>query len=266
VNIISKVHSNIINTLLWVGYPLELFTLAFLLYRQSFRILRFFTFYLAALLVWNSAWFIISNRPAMYNSPWAYYLFWTMEAILPALRLLAIAEICWRSLRTYPAIWSLASRTLLAIAAALLVWTAISAYASRGVFQRFVDIGLQRFEFMQAVVALAFVAMAYRYRVQLLPIHRLTLLGLCLYSTIQVANNQISALNPRQLLPIFDVVRRLSISLSECIWLYAAAQALKVPAKPESEVLSGGELERFAPQVHDRLRELNDRLGELLHV
>jgi hypothetical protein len=260
------VHSTIINALLWLGYPLELFTLAFLIYRRSFRILQFFSLYLALLLVWDSAWFIISNQPAMYNSLWAYHLFWTMEVIFSALRVLAIGEICWRSLRAYPAIWHLVSRTLIAIAAVLLTWTAISAYASRGAIQKFVDIGLQRFEFMQAVVALAFIAMAYRYRVRLLPIHRLTLLGLCLYSTIQVANNQINALNPRHLLPIFDIVRRLSISLSQCIWLYAAAQPLREPAKSESEIFSGGELERFAPEVHDRLRELNDRLGELLHV
>lgn len=259
-------HSSITNALLWVGYPLEFFILALLLYRRTFRILRFFALYSALLLVWDSVWFIVSSNSAAYNSPWAYYLFWTVEAILPCLRLLAIAEICWRSLRGYPAIWRLASRALLTIAAGLLVWTAISSYASRGMFQRFIDIGLQRFEFMQAVVALAFIAMAYRYRVQLLPIHRLILLGLCLYSTVQVANNQISALNPKLLLPIFDVVRRISMSASQCIWLYAVALPLAEPVTPESEVFSGGELERFAPEVHDRLRELNDRLGALLHV
>jgi hypothetical protein len=81
-----------------------------------------------------------------------------------------------------------------------------------------------------------------------------------------VANNQINAFDPKHLLPIFDVIRRLSILLSQCIWLDAAAQVLREPAKPEFQVFSGGELERFAPELRDRLRELNDRLGELLHV
>lgn len=259
-------HSAILNTILWAGYLLLALTLWFLLRRLSYRVLWFFTAYVAIFLVRDFAWLIISNNHQMFYSLWAYYGFWSSEFLLSWLRAFAIAEICWRTLRSYSAVWPLSAGLLTLIAAVLLVWTAVSANANRGFFQRFVDIGLQRIELMQATLIVAFLVMASRYHIRVLPLHRLILVGFGVYSAVQVFNNELGWLEPRHLLPVFDTIRRASINASEMIWLYATALPARksMPAAPAASA-SGG-IDELAPQIHDRLRELNDRLGELLQA
>src|SRR5262249_14956842 len=107
--------------------------------------------------------------------------------------------------------------------------------------------------------------MVMRYGIPLLPLHRLILFGLCFYSTIQVANNQLNWLEPARLLPLFDAVRRVSITISASVWLYAAARQFETKAKG-LEVNFAADVGELGPRVHDRLRDLNDKLGDLLHA
>lgn len=258
-------HSAFVNGILWTGYLFLVLALFFIVRHRSYRVIRFFTAYVVVLVVRDAAWFVISNNHAMYVSLWAYYGFWSTEFLLSWLRAFAIAEICWRTLRRYTAVWPLSATLLGVISASLLLWSAISAANNVHFYQRFVDIGLQRIEFMQTAVILAFMAVLVRYQVPVLPLHRWLLIGLGVYSAIQVFNNELGWLEPQRLLPVFDIVRRVAINVSELIWLYAVAVTVRnsSPTEPDSAT---GEWDALAPAVHDRLRELNDRLGEMLRA
>lgn len=259
-------HSALVNVILWIGYLFLVLTLWFLFRGKSYRVLRLFSAYVAVFVVRDFAWLIISNNHAMFNSLWAYYGFWSTEFLLSWLRAFAIVEICWRTLRTYSAVWPLTACLLGVISISLLIWTAISAKANRGTFQRFIDIGLQRIELMQAMLIVAFFVMVSRYQVRVLPIHRLVMLGFGVYSAVQVFNNELGWLEPHRFLRVFDIIRRASINVSELIWLYAAALPASKSMPPPSDHSGKGTVDELAPQIHDRLRELNDRLGELLQA
>ena len=258
-------HSAFVNVILWTGYLFLVGTLFFIIRNRSYGVIRFFTAYVVVFAVRDAAWFVISNNHAMYFSLWAYYGFWSTEFLLSWLRAFAIAEICWRSLRRYTAVWPLSAALLGVISASLLVWSAVSAAANVHFYQRFVDIGLQRIEFMQTAVILAFMAVLVRYQVPILPLHRWLLIGLGVYSAVQVFNNELGWLEPQRLLPVFDIVRRLAMNVSELIWLYAVAVTARISSPTEAGPMNG-ELDALAPGVHDRLRELNDRLGEILRA
>lgn len=259
-------HSSLVNAILWMGYVFLALTLWLLFRRKSYRVLLFFSAYVAIFVVRDFAWLIISNNHVMFTSLWAYYGFWSTEFLLSWLRAFAIVEICWRTLRSYSAVWPPTAGLLGVIAISLLVWTAISAKANRGTFQRFIDIGLQRIELMQAVLIVAFFFIISRYQIRVLPIHRLVMLGFGLYSVVQVFNNELGWLEPHRLLPVFDTIRRASMNVSELMWLYAVALPVSKSMPPPSDRASEGNVDELAPQIHDRLRELNDRLGELLQA
>ena len=240
--------------------------LGFLLYRGTVRRLWFFGADLLALLVFNSTWLVISNNPVMFRSTWAYHYFWWFEMGLSCLRLVTIGEISWRTLRRYPAVWQLASTVLLLTASVLLFWTAMATRFNPRFVQQFVDVGLQRLEFLQAVLLLVVLSMIYRYRIPVIPLHRLVILGLCVYSSIQVFNNELGWLEPIRLFPVFDNIRRVSITISESIWLYAASRPVVQSTTESGAVLAYPNFEELIPAVHRRLQELNDRLADLLRV
>jgi hypothetical protein len=229
--------------------------------RNLYRQLGFFTAYLIALWIWNPMTVWVATTPYFSSSAWLH-IYWSVEFSLSILRLLTIAEISRRLLRGYPAIWAFASWLLSGVAAALLLWTISSAIHNVHHVRRFILLGDQRFECMQAVLLVTLLLIAAYYRIKLPGLYHSILIGIGFYSSIQVVNNVWAI---RQVIipnSIFDYTRRSAIAVSVVIWTVGI---LRSPAIPDSEpsLISQSTYDRLAPEVHARLKELNDKLSDL---
>ncbi len=226
--------------------------------RNLYRRLASFTVYIVLLIAWDIVWLYVSHGSLYYQRVW-FYIFWSAEFLLASLRLLTIAEISKRFLRGYPAIWAIASRLLIIITLILLGWTTHSAIQNIHHVRRFIIAGDQRFECTQAILLVLVLIIGVYYRLRIPHLYRLILIGIGMYSSIQVLATQIGLLHA---LTAFDYIRRATITVSIAIWTYAVWRWAAVP-EPHIESIPQVTYDDLAPQVHDRLRDLNDKLADL---
>jgi hypothetical protein len=230
--------------------------------RKLYRRLIFFTVYLVSLFIWGIVELWISRTPIYSSHRW-FDVFWSVEFALSTLRLLTIAEISRRFLRGYPAVWTLAAWLLSGVATALLLWTVQSAIHNVHHVRRFILLGDQRFECMQAILLLLVLLIGVYYRLQIPLLYRLILTGIGIYACVQVTNNPLGI--NQLILPnsTFDFIRRGSILISLGTWLYAIWRSPRIPdVRPE--LISQATYDELAPQIHDRMRDLNDKLSRLI--
>jgi hypothetical protein len=247
---------------IWVALGgAELSILALGLLRHSKRELQFFWAYVAALFLREVSWFLIAGSSAYYTN-WAFYFFWTSEFALSLMRALAIAEICWRCLRGYPSVWRLTSKLLAGSACLLFIWSVWSALQYANWPTKLFYVGLQHLELMQAVLLVLLLAIAAHYAIRLIPLYRLVLVGMCLYSVVQVSINEISTHSLFTTFHWFDAIRRSSFELAAIIWVYAFARPAPEFAD-NPELLPQEIYDQFSPHVHEQLRALNERLSEI---
>jgi hypothetical protein len=236
-------------------------TLYFIFRRKLYRSLKFFTGYQLLLLSWSALWLWIATTPA-YNSTTWLYIYWSVQLALAILRLLTIGEISNQVLRSYPAIRAFGSWLLAGTATALLLWTAKSAVNNAHHVRRFILLSDQRFEFMLAVLVVLLLIFSVYYRIPIPPLYRLILIGIGIYASIQVANTELAVHTPVIQNSFSDYLGRAQSTISVVIWAYAVWRWSSVPeAKPP--LISQNAYDDLSPQIHDRLRELNDKLSEL---
>jgi hypothetical protein len=251
---------------LWATAPtticLELGLLFIAYRRRLYRQLVFFSAYIVVTTVAElGGWWVIYS-PWHETERWRY-VYWSLQFALSLLRLLTIAEISRRSLGKYPLVWTFASRFLAAVAAILLFWTARSAIQNLHHFRKFIMAGDQRFECMQAILLLVLLMVVVYYRVALSPLFRLVLIGIGIYSSLQVANDQLGIINVMQPNSILDYIRRGTYIIPLSMWVYAVWR-WGANSNTQPKLLSQSAYDDLSPQIHDRLRELNDKLSDLV--
>lgn len=250
----------------WMTGPIAEFldlALLFISYRRKlWRQLVFFSAYVVLLIPYDVAGWWISYLPWFYSAAYLY-TFWSIQFAFSLLRFFTIAEIARRSLRGYPAVWAFAWRILSFATIVFLLWTAYSAIHYIHHFRRFIAVPGQRFEFMQAILLILLLLLGVYYRVRIPPLYQLILIGLCIYSAIQVANNQILLLNKLSADSIFAYIRRGSFMIPTGIWTYAVWR-WGASTTPEPRLIPQTVYDDLSPQVHDRLRDLNDKLANLV--
>jgi len=249
----------------WITAPatfcLELTFLVLAYGKKLYRQLFFLTVYVACVAAIDVvAWWVTYSR--LYGSvPWRYF-YWSFQFLLSLLRLLTISEISWRTLRVYPAIWTFAWRLLTAAAAVLMFWTIHTAVQNRAHFRVFILSGSLRFEFMQAILLLLFFLLVTYYHIALSPLYRLVLIGTGVYSSIQVATNQLGIIGGAPPNSIPDYIRRGTYIIPVVIWVYAAWCWGTTPDS-SPDLISQEKYDDLSPQIHDRLRRLNDKLSDM---
>jgi hypothetical protein len=248
----------------WATEPLiiclDFALLVLLIRRKLYRKLLFFFAYVVLLSVQEPVGWWISFLPWSRSPTWST-TYWSIQFFLSLLRLLTIAEISRRSLISYPAVWSFGWRMLSAAAAILVAWTAYSAFQSRHHFRIFIAVGGQRFETMQAILLLLLLFLGVYYRVQISQLYRMILIGICIYSAIQIANNPLLlAKIPAD--SVFGYIRRGSFLIPMVIWTYAVWRWGGTSSTPP-DLISQEKYDELSPQIHDRLKELNDKLSDL---
>jgi hypothetical protein len=249
-------------TLVSDAFSIALF--AFALQRKLYRKSAFFTAYILLLVPREFAWLWISNTSLLRTTP-AFYFYWITDIFLSILRLATILEICWCALRNYPAVWSVARRILTSIGIILLLWTGNSALHNTRWIKYFISMSMQRFEFMQAALLLILLIIGVYYRIHIPALYRLVLIGICIYSAVQVANYEWGRFTTEPMNPVFDLLRRIPFIAAEAIWAWAVWRWGDVPVQPP-DLIPQAVYDEHSPVIHDRLRDLNDRLARLRHL
>lgn len=255
--------SSILN---WVVAPTTIFlelALCSVAWRcRLYRQLAFFSAYIVLVTIEEFSGWWVSKTP-WFHSDTYYYIFWSTQLALSLLRLLTIAEIARRSLRGYRAIWALAWQTLSAAAFVLLSWTAYSTVPYVHHVKRFIAIGGQRFEFMQAILLLLVMVLGAYYHLHVAALYRLILIGMCICSAEAVTSSQLYLLNNNRLAEsIFGYIRQGYYPIPLAIWIYAVWRWGAASIAPP-DLITQEKYDELSPQVHDRLRELNDKLAKL---
>ena len=270
-------HLSHLNYAIWiVTTGLEVLVCA-LAYRCGLqRRLPFFTAYLTVLVASEGLVWAVYHLLG-YESWAAYDAAWSMHAILLAARGLAIAELCFRLLRSYAGIWALAWRILLIVAFVFLLHAAIES-ASRPYWLNTFVMALDRdLELSATGVLIALLLIGRYYTLEMNSLERRIAAGLCVYSVVRVMTNAVM---------LQAIARHLPSSIDYSAWTQHAqtwwntaqglasacvlavwAVALRHPVlatRPAPALLPAAAYRELSPAVNFRLRALNTRLLELL--
>jgi hypothetical protein len=248
-----------------VIYCLSLSLLALVLWRSLRRHLPVFTLFVVSFVTRDVATLLFIKRPFSLSLAW-FYMFWTSEFVLSAMYLLVIAEVAGLFLREYPSIWRSASRLLAIVGLALITWTVYSATRFWKHPSQFVMVGDQRLVLTIAILILLLMAIGSYYRLKLHPLDRLVLIGIGIYTSVQVATNQLEIqYKMASSNSLWDFLRRGSFGISELVWIYAVWRwaAAGSPVR-QSQLISQSKYERLSPQVHNRLQDVIQKLTSLV--
>ena len=125
-----------------------------------------------------------------YRSLPSWYTYWFASVVVLLARALAVAELCWTSLGSYPAIWPLVRKILIFIGVIALGYAAVTAFrTSSSPLATFVLSSERALEISFAFVLVVLVAFGARYMAVLSPVERNIVIGLGAYSCFQVINN-----------------------------------------------------------------------------
>jgi hypothetical protein len=177
-----------------------------------------------------------------------------------------MTEIFRLVLKPYRGIWALGWRLLAVASGAVLVYAVVDAGGSVRLAIPKADRGVM-LAFAVALVGL-FLLVRY-YSIPMQPVHKALLGGFCFYSCVAVL---ISTLLERIFVPqsayhesIWNSATLVSYFAVLVVW--AAALRSSLPTVEEGpSLLPGAVYNEVTPLVHARLRLLNDRLGQMLHI
>jgi hypothetical protein len=223
-------------------------------YRHLYRRLPFFTLYLA-LLPAKAAVVWLAYQQWGYTSSAAWYAYWCAEVVVFGARGLVIAELCWVSLRKYPGLWSFTRRGLIIVALVLLSSAAIAATQSTHRLVAFVLAVERGLELASSVILILLFAISVRYRVWLEPMERNIVLGLALYSTVEMLNSTFMTPRLAPYFPWWESVRVGCFDVGLVLWLLPLLRPLPVPA-PAPALLSKEATGHLLHRLLERMREL----------
>src|SRR5260370_28594619 len=160
------------NLLWWLGIGLKFLLCALVFYRRLYRRLPFFSLYVVFLVVEVTVvWWVY--REWGYRSIPGWYTYWFASVIVLVARALVVAELCWTSLGSYPAIWPLVRRILIFIAVVALGYAGVTAFrASSSPLATFVLSSERALEISFAFILVALLGFGARYMAALGPVDR----------------------------------------------------------------------------------------------
>jgi hypothetical protein len=250
------------------GFPLDFGLLIALIWRRIFSQLRFLALYgfflgprevVTVLFAYSLP--LATSRTARHFD---FYFYWATAFVLSFLRLGIIIEIFRRVVSGYRAIWGLAWRLLTITAVALSSWTVFSAARQIHAVQAFILTSQQLWDFSTAIIVLFVIGWCVYYQIQIPRLHWLVLVGSCLYSCVQVADSELGRYVSQPTNSLFDYIQRIAFSGMIIIWLWGIIRWSGEQTVQTAPAVPAEKYDRLSADVHDRLKELNDKLSDLL--
>jgi hypothetical protein len=249
--------------LLWMlGTGLKLLLCGLVFYRQLYRRLPFFSTY-AALLVGEVTvvWWVYREWGFLSRPAW--YTYWTAAFAVLLARALVVAELCWTSLRNYPAIWSLVRKLLLAVALVVLTYAGIMAFRNNSLVSAFVLTAEQGLEVSLMAILVALLGFAVRYKVPLESLRRSIVIGLGIYSGFQVINNTFMNQWMTRYFHWWNLGREVSFDLALVLWTIPLYKVLP-PPEPGPVLISEQVAVRLLRELLAKMRDLTDELNRIV--
>jgi hypothetical protein len=232
-----------------------------LLYRRNHR--AFPVFFVYVLFNFLQCFLLFgSYRIWGFNSPVSNRMAWGSQIFVTAARALAVGQIAHRVLAKYRGVWALARRLLVATAAIVLLY---SWAIAQGRWQFAVLNANRGIELAIASVILLLFLFARYYGVVLEPAVRALAAGFFLYSCFFVLNITILEGWLYDYVKLWNLLGTLAFLGSMLVWIWALRET-QAPATSEPEMLSNGVYRTFAPEINNRLKALNDHLGQFWNV
>jgi hypothetical protein len=256
-------HLSQLEIILWAfGTALKLLLCILAFHRHLYRRLPFFFVYVN-LLVAEVAVVWSVYRVAGYSSRLAWFTYWSSVGILLLARGLVVAELCWTSLRNYPAIWILVRNLLLFIATVVLAWAVVVAFQNRSFIAAFILTAERGLEISILIILVAMIGFGLRYDVELPLLDRNIVLGLGVYSAFQVVND--SFVN-QWVTPHFhwwNSARVIAFDAALLFWI--AALRKPIPPRQPPVLLNGGDARLVRGRLFARMREVTEELKKFRH-
>lgn len=252
---------------IWAASVLAQFVVFVLLFaRGHFRTLPAFTLYIGCNLL-QAVLLLFLYSGVGFIAYAAVIISWISQAVVLAVKGLAVVEICNRILRPYRGIWALSWRLLLWAAVVVFLIAAVQAGSS---FRLAALIAQRGLEFAIAVALVGLLALVRHYSIPAHPAFKALATGFCLYSCFVVILNLVTEqwlarLGPRfaGLETTWNEARLVAFILMLVYW--GAALRHPLPAgEVKPALLSDLEYREFSFEIHAGLRVLNDRLAEIL--
>ena len=176
---------------------------------------------------------------------------------------LAAAEVCWLTLRAHRGVWALAWRLLAGVGAVLAVFAGLAAWQST----RWIDaVALRAERGLEVAVGgllLGLLAVSRYYGIHMQATTKCIAVGLGLHAAIQIINNSFMYMWIESFFPWWAGIRVLSLDIALVIWSWGLHRSVQI-AEPGPVLLEPHVYDELTPQVNYRLRQLNDRLLEML--
>jgi hypothetical protein len=244
---------------IYITTCLEVLLFALAIRKRVSRVSIFFALYVY-LLVPRDIALLCVYYTKYFRAPWFGYSFYISDVFLNFLRLLVIVEIGIRTLRAYNAIWHFTWRILVVSGSALFLGGTLAALRHLHPAQQLILTVQQYLNITQDLLLLIVLVVGLYYRVNVPPIFRSIVTGICFYSAIQIFNSELGRFISHPTNSIFDLIQRFSFMTMLFVWVWALWKwPGTLPAARQT--ISQSQYEHLSPKVQDRLRELNDRLS-----
>ena len=202
-------------------------------------------------------------REWSYRSFPAWYKYWWASGVVLVARFLVVAELCWTSLGTYPAIWPLVRKLLILIAAVALSYAAVAAFRTKSSpLAAFVLSSERALEIAFAFILVALVGLGARYMAVLRPVERNIVIGLAAYSCFQVINNTFMQEWMSRYFHWWVSVRVVAFDIAMLVWIVPLRKALP-RAEPERTLISEGAATRLLRELLASMRETTEELKRI---
>jgi hypothetical protein len=250
------------NMLWWLGIGLKFLLCALVFYRRLFKRLPFFGLYVVLLVAEVTiVWWVY--RGWGYRSFPAWYTYWWASAVVLLARFLVVAELCWTSLGTYPAIWPLARKILVLIAAVALSYASATAFRTKSSpLATFVLSSERALEIAFAFILVALVGFGARYLAVLQPVERNIVIGLGAYSCFQVINNTFMEEWMSKYFHWWVSVRVVAFDIAMLVWIVPLRKALP-PVEPRPTLISESVAVGLMQELLAQMREITEKMKHI---
>lgn len=246
----------ILGMVLW---PFEPFLCVLAFRRRVWRVLPCFAVYVVALVIVDTARWIVGLQAGLYSkaNSWTY---WLTQPVLIIARAAALADICRAALRPYAGIWRLAKPLLMVTATVLMALAAVRSNAANPItsYILFAERELE-FAILLSLVALLLVSRYFGVALDR-PLNGIAL-GMGLYSSYVIIEYTIILQQFQIPWWVFSVAGSIAYTAAVVIWLRTLWAPLPLLVKPELSTAESYEQDSLA--VGEQMKEVNDRLTQL---
>ena len=239
----------------------ELILLVYLVWRKHFRSHPVFSTYILAAIL-QSALMAVTYSLWGFQSRRAWFVYWISEIVVTLVRFAAVMELTRHILFPFSGIWALGRRVLLAIVAAVVIYTAVLTLESWYKLPLILDRGAG---LAVAMVIVTLLLMARYYGLPIKNLDRSLCIGFCLYSCFSVINDSIIDKYLLSYANFWSFLGVLTFLASLVIWIGAARAYPVTVASRELAVVSKEEYAILSSELNVRLRLLNERLDHVPH-